>query len=806
MLSVAKAMRKEGWPASVIALSGNGYHLLYRVDEPNDAETAELFKKCLAAIAERFATDEVEIDTKVFNAARIIKAYGSRAAKGVSTNERPHRFSKILAAPEKVRIVNRPQLEALASTLTSARKKPTENDRKPAPITPDVVEKFLTWGEVEHKPAAGTTDGGRKWILAVCPFNVEHTNSPAVFLSREGLPGFKCFHENTCGDKHWKQFREAVEEKKGERFSFMPQNASVPYESTAEGIIHHTDSRGGERLDKILTNFSACIVTNIEVDDGIETKNSLEIEAVLKGRTRRFCVPSSEFTSMAWAIEKLGGEAIIAAGMGSKDHARAAIQHLSENISHRLVFSHSGWRRLGNEWVYLHADGAIGRQGLDNSVSVKLAPELAPFRLPEPPACAKLRRAICASLRLLDVAAHRITIPLYAAIWRSVLGEADFGELLVGRTGVFKTALVALAQQHFGPGFDALHLPGSFNNTANANAALQFAMKDALFVVDDFLGQGSEPDLARAHRDADRIFRGQANRSGRARLARDGVTLKDSKPPRCLTLSTGETVPNGQSIQARIWLSDIAPGDVDVEALSACQQDAEAGLYAEAMSGFLKWLAPRLEERREWLQEYAVTLRHEATEKDGQHRRSSGQVANLHAAFELFLTFARESGAITRAQWLQMGRESWRALLREAARAATDQAEQEPCRWFLDVIRAVVLSGAALVGSPTTGLPREKDQHKGRPLIGWISPCKEFLLLEPEAAYAAAQELVSKQRRVLPFGPKTLWKRMDQGGYIAQREEGRNLARFVIGGARRRVVCVRKTDVFESGWDPADDD
>ena len=66
MLTVVKALCEQGWPAPVIALSGNGYHLLFRVDEPNDAETAELFRRCLRAIAAKFDSEAVEIDQKVF--------------------------------------------------------------------------------------------------------------------------------------------------------------------------------------------------------------------------------------------------------------------------------------------------------------------------------------------------------------------------------------------------------------------------------------------------------------------------------------------------------------------------------------------------------------------------------------------------------------------------------------------------------------------------------------------------------------------------------------------------------------------
>src|SRR5205823_1754876 len=68
--------------------SGNGYHILIRIDLSNDDESKELLKRCLAAMHSLVGTDRVEVDPKVFNAARITKSYGTMSRKGVNTEER----------------------------------------------------------------------------------------------------------------------------------------------------------------------------------------------------------------------------------------------------------------------------------------------------------------------------------------------------------------------------------------------------------------------------------------------------------------------------------------------------------------------------------------------------------------------------------------------------------------------------------------------------------------------------------------------------------------------------------------------
>jgi len=245
---------------------------------------------------------------------------------------------------------------------------------------------------------------------------------------------------------------------------------------------------------------------------------------------------------------------------------------------------------------------------------------LAAFRLPAPPTGERLHEAVRASLRILDLTDSSRIVPVYAAIYRAVLGESDFSVHLAGQTGTFKTSIAALAMQHFGNKFDPRHLPAAWSGTANANAELQFILKDAPLLIDDFVPRGSRADIDRLHRDADRIFRGQGNNAGRGRMARD-TSLREPKPPRGLTLSTGEEIPHGESLRSRIWISEFSPGDVNREILTECQQDAGAGLYAEAMSGYLQWLAARYPKLGKWLRKSVVLYSKKATQ-DGQHART----------------------------------------------------------------------------------------------------------------------------------------------------------------------------------------
>src|SRR4051794_7694027 len=63
-IALCKRIREHlhalGWPDPISADSGNGAHLIYRVDLPVD--DAGLVQKCLAALAARFNDDAVKVD------------------------------------------------------------------------------------------------------------------------------------------------------------------------------------------------------------------------------------------------------------------------------------------------------------------------------------------------------------------------------------------------------------------------------------------------------------------------------------------------------------------------------------------------------------------------------------------------------------------------------------------------------------------------------------------------------------------------------------------------------------------------
>ena len=66
------------------AVSGNGGHVLIRLleDIPVNQDSKLYIKNFISQISEKFSTEDVDVDTSVFNPSRIWKLYGTKAMKG----------------------------------------------------------------------------------------------------------------------------------------------------------------------------------------------------------------------------------------------------------------------------------------------------------------------------------------------------------------------------------------------------------------------------------------------------------------------------------------------------------------------------------------------------------------------------------------------------------------------------------------------------------------------------------------------------------------------------------------------------
>jgi hypothetical protein len=117
-LVVAKAvyayLRGLGWPPAVFCDSGNGWHLVWKIELDCSVVSQAMLANCLMALAAKFNNDDAEVDETLAEPEQVIKLWGTTVRKGQHSKLRPWRQSRILEMPETIEVVPVELLESLA--------------------------------------------------------------------------------------------------------------------------------------------------------------------------------------------------------------------------------------------------------------------------------------------------------------------------------------------------------------------------------------------------------------------------------------------------------------------------------------------------------------------------------------------------------------------------------------------------------------------------------------------------------------------------------------------------------------------
>ncbi|WP_298669284.1 hypothetical protein [uncultured Methanofollis sp.] len=275
--AIALWLDEQGFPHPVRADSGNGAHLLYAIDLPNDDPSTALVKGVLATLDALFSDETVTVDTANFNAARIWKLYGTCSRKGDNTPERPHRRARLLSVPEEREIVPADRLRAVATRL------PVE-----APATPKGSKIDLAAWLSEHGISVRTTkpwQGGTLHVLEDCPFSTAHHDGAFAVQFPSGAVYAGCHHASCGGGKQrWPELREKYEPKRRKREEVPPPPPKPPspaYREKALAILAH-----GDPLAFLLDTFNRehvgdrtvaeCLVMSL-ASQSVENTNGLHV-------------------------------------------------------------------------------------------------------------------------------------------------------------------------------------------------------------------------------------------------------------------------------------------------------------------------------------------------------------------------------------------------------------------------------------------------------------------------------------------------------------------------------------------------
>jgi hypothetical protein len=568
----------------------------------------------------------------------------------------------------------------------------------------------------------GVNEGKRQDILfrAACSFRGTGTAKKVALracLEAAGRckPPFSSIEVLKIIERVWRKYPAGC--RKGEGpvadHPYLLQNGCLAYrcgiKKDKQGNVTTTTQR--------IANFSGEIVAEFQRDDGIEVAREFKLLLIRDEERREFVLPAGQFNPheiQKWLPERAGSRFALDVFKYVDSHFIAAVKNLS-SPSLSYMFSYTGWLKIDGVWRYLHL-------GQDH-VALDLSPRLAHFKLPDAPSGEELKAALMTS-PLLDrgnLAPDEITFRLFCAPFFATLGlKQDFTLMLVGRTGIFKTELATLAQQHYGAGFGATALPTYFHDTAFYIERVAFSAKDCAIVVDDFRPGTTNHDRAVAFAKLDYIVRGSSSGAGRERLTRE-IGFRPDRHPRCIPIVTAEEGAGNESTLGRLFGIRMKKGDVTTEALTRAQAAAAGGAYARTMSAYIKWLGLCFEMRQAHAQLAQKKHRERiyAAVNQEMHARLPGIVADLFVGLEVFAEFAHDAGVLSDSQQCELLDRGWAGLVGAAGIQTKDQQEEDPVKVFLTALRAGLLGGVTHLEHQKTGEEPIFDGHNLASQLGW---------------------------------------------------------------------------------------
>ena len=234
---VVSFLENKDWPQPIVAMSGNGWYLLYPISLPNDPSSLELVQGVLVSLATRFNNEAVHIDTTVCNAARLAGLIGSMKVKGDFLTDRPHRRSQLESVPQQLAVIS----EELLAELAAEQSQPEANLPKDGSIfngsTP-LLEELLQSRHIEYRTQPLDGNGVTWYHVEKCPFHYDECHPFECGVGQklpDGPYAGKCFHAETepRGWQEWKVALGLTFSKNGR--SLNPKDKNGPFPLTDAG-------------------------------------------------------------------------------------------------------------------------------------------------------------------------------------------------------------------------------------------------------------------------------------------------------------------------------------------------------------------------------------------------------------------------------------------------------------------------------------------------------------------------------------------------------------------------------------------
>ena len=579
--------------------------------------------------------------------------------------------------------------------------------------------------------------------------------------------------------------KENVHSKQTEN-SKKTQSISSMYIFNEEGTFRLKQTKDGQ-FPVQLANFQAKIKEEQVYDDGERN----ELHYVIEGEQSGCILPSlivraERFPSLDFVAKYYGCRAQILPY--SKDHLRHSIQVRSgNNVPRSRVFQHTGIRELDGKLTYLSTKGGIDQVGVQVCLGDKGNHRLQRYALPLKSSSEELESGINASLDFLKLAEFRVSMPLFAATYASIIFseiEDHFASLyLLGPTGSRKTAIAVSALNHHG-NFTSDEL-FTFNDTHGSLEVASYILKDTLMLVDDFYPTRDRQNQQRMISTFESLTRSAGNRSGKGRL-KSNLSLQHTYYPRGLVIFTGEDLNGATSALARLMLVKVENGDINLEKLSNLQKKHH--YLPHATADFFRWWRDHRESAQALFTDKSLEIELNNKYSKKLHGRLPRQIALWLRMVEVLCFWLIDRKFLTPSEAEMIKKASLEVFVKSALDLQTYIQTSNPSQLFLEVIQSLNASGKLWFKEWKSN---DRLAQKEGELFGYRRD--GYVYAQAETLWHLIQIYYQREGGSFPVGKKALLDNLARDGILEKQgsESTQSLKVPTEGGKYMRLVKLR---------------
>lgn len=537
-----------------------------------------------------------------------------------------------------------------------------------------------------------------------------------------------------------------------------------------------------------LCNMVIIPMAQLIITDGIHEEKYLELTGFINGDRRlpNIRVKLNDLRNSNWIENRWGIQCILYPISKCYEKILCAIKLACKDIKTKSMYKTIGWTRIEKNYLYLHGQGAIGKES-----STLVHDSLKKFTLVVDKEANK-SKVYKKSLQLLEIAPIDVTLPLFCFTILSTINtllkfnnlEPRFTLWLYGETGSRKTTLASLFFNIFNQQ-TAPEISANFKDTKTALEIKMFEYKDCVLLVDDYHPTDKLSEKKDMEDKAEFILRMYGDR---IKKSRSNINLTKQKEfmTRGLCAITAEDAISIQSNMARCINVPLERNCVDLEKLTKFQKNPL--MFPTAIYNFINWLTSFVNQEK-CLPNLDLDRFREKYRNTDIHPRLIDSIWSLKYAYYLYLSYGVVIGK------LEIGEVEERLEIAEIIfikliqQQHTEMKIENPLSMYLNTIEELITSNQM----PLNKLRQESGAQK----YGWYDDSYYYLI--PEITYNKVLMFWERRNKVFPLTTKKLHDRLYQMGIIEIDESSnRKCPKITVEKGRRiRVLKINRKKLEE---------